>query len=257
MTALLINLYRQAEDYFFRGISSQCLNLADGANAYMTGVPVADLNLIYIRKMTNTLNTILNEGQRFFDHDSLPFTVIIPTESCVPAVESTLSAMNYSQIGKSVCMGLKLETITPHDTTHFSDSTFIQANDNKLDEWMIPLIDAFVSTFDLSLHYANTHESALSKKVELHHFSLYKKSQPVASITLSLQNEVARIDDVGTLPEYQAKGYATRLMTFVLSEARKLGAQYCFLEASDSGFSIYQKLGFEMLFKNNSYSRKA
>jgi hypothetical protein len=34
MNAPLINLYRQAEDYFFRGISSKCLNLDDGANAY-------------------------------------------------------------------------------------------------------------------------------------------------------------------------------------------------------------------------------
>lgn len=37
MSAALINLYHQAEDYFFKGISSKCLNLADEYTAYMTG----------------------------------------------------------------------------------------------------------------------------------------------------------------------------------------------------------------------------
>jgi hypothetical protein len=57
MNAQLINLYRQAEDYFFRGISSKCLSLDDGANAYMTGG--AGLNFIYITRNTNVLDKIL------------------------------------------------------------------------------------------------------------------------------------------------------------------------------------------------------
>ena len=35
-------------------------------------------------------------------------------------------------------------------------------------------------------------------------------------------------DDVGTLPELQGKGYATHLMRYVLSEAKKLGAHHSF-----------------------------
>jgi hypothetical protein len=31
MNAPLIKLYRHAEDYFFRGIASKCLDLGDGA----------------------------------------------------------------------------------------------------------------------------------------------------------------------------------------------------------------------------------
>jgi ribosomal protein S18 acetylase RimI-like enzyme len=67
----------------------------------------------------------------------------------------------------------------------------------------------------------------------------------------TLREEKARIDDVVTLPAFQGKGYATHLMRHVLSQAKKLGARYCFLESSDSGFRIYQKLGFEPLYKNN------
>ena len=42
-----------------------------------------------------------------------------------------------------------------------------------------------------------------------------------------------------------------------MTEAKKLGARHCFLESSDSGLGVYQKLGFETLFKNNIYSRTA
>ena len=96
----------------------------------------------------------------------------------------------------------------------------------------------------------------MTKNAKLYHFSLYSEEKPIASITLSLNNDIARIDDVGTLPEFQGKGYATRLMNYALSEAKKLGTTHCFLEASDSGLSIYQKLGFKTLFRNNVYSRK-
>ncbi len=38
---------------------------------------------------------------------------------------------------------------------------------------------------------------------------------------------------------YQNKGYATYLMRHAIN----LGANYCFLEASEAGISVYQKLG--------------
>lgn len=155
----IIDLYRQAEDYFFRGISLKCMNLGDAANAYMTG-------------------------------------------------------------------GAELK-------------------------------GAFESTIEICRVYAGTHENALKRNINLRHFSLYKQEQPISSITLLMcDNTIARIDDVGTLPAFQGKGYASALMRYVLLEAQKLGARHCFLESSDSGLGVYQKLGFETLFKNNIYSRE-
>lgn len=251
----LVKLYRKAEDYFFRGISSKCLNLGDGANAYMTGVPVADLNLVYLTENTNNLDMILSKSKQFFDQDNLSFVVIIPHEFCTPELESVLNTtICYSQTGKSVSMVVKLDKFTPNNSTSFDDETNIRANDNQLNDWMLPLIGAFESTFEISSQYASAHEIALKKNINLRHFSLYKQGTPIASITLSLHDNIARIDDVGTLPEFQEKGFATRLMTYALSEAKRLGANLCFLESSDSGLGIYQKLGFKTLFKNNIYS---
>lgn len=250
----LFILYRQAEDYFFRGISLKCINLDDGAHAYLTGG--AELNFIYITRNTNALDKILIQGNQFFDQDNLSFDVIIPQELCTPQIIDILNSMGYSQKSKSVSMLVDLDKFSFDLIPNFTDETVIKSNDDQLNDWMIPLIGAFESTFEICSIYATTHETALKKNINLRHFSLYKQEKPIASITLSMcDNSIARIDDVGTQPEFQGKGYASALMRYVLSEANRLGAQYCFLESSDSGLRVYQKLGFEPLFKNNIYSR--
>lgn len=87
----LINLYRQAEDYFFRRIASKCLDLGDGANAYMTGG--AELNFIYITRNTNALDKILIQEKQFFDEDNLSFDVIVPQELCTFQMADVLNTM--------------------------------------------------------------------------------------------------------------------------------------------------------------------
>jgi ribosomal protein S18 acetylase RimI-like enzyme len=254
MTDLII-LYRQAEDYFFRGISLKCLDLGDDAHAYMTGG--AELNFIYITRNTNALDKILIQGKQFFDQNNLPFDVIIPQELCTPQMADVLNAMGYTQKSKSVSMVVGLDRFAMDQTARVDEKTAIKANDNQLNDWMMPLVGAFESTFEICRIYAGIHENALKRNINLRHFSLYKQEKPIASITLSMHDAIARIDDVGTLPELQGKGYATHLMRYVLSEAKRLGARHCFLESSDSGLGVYQKLGFETLFKNNIYSRTA
>ena len=217
----------------------------------------AGLNFIYITRNTNILDKILIQGKQFYDQDSLSFEIIIPQRFCTPQIADILKTMGYPQQSKSVSMVMNLNAFVIDKTASFDAETMIKANDKQLNDWMMPLIAAFESTFEICSIYANVHKQALKKNIKLLHLSLYKQDKPIASITLSMNNNIARIDDVGTLPEFQGKGYATHLMNYVLLEAKKLGAHYCFLESSDSGLGVYQKLGFEPLFKNNIYSRKA
>jgi len=249
-------LYTQAENYFFNSISTKCLNLEDAAIAYMTGVPVADLNIVYIKKHPIALDKILNSVKLFYGQANLGFIVIIPEEFCTTQINDTFKAVDYFQTDKSVAMAFDLKDFMISDVISFDDDTLIKANDNTLEDWLVPMTAFSATDYEMCIKYADTHKLALTKNSKLHHFSLYREEKPIASITLSLNNAIARIDDVGTLPEFQGKGYATRLMNYAISKAKKLGATYCFLEASDSGLSIYQKLGFKTLFKNNVYSRK-
>jgi hypothetical protein len=132
MNAPLINLYRQAEDYFFRGISLKCMDLGDGAHAYMTGG--AELNFIYITRNTNALDKILIQGKQFFDQDNLFFDVIIPQELCTPQMADILNTMGYPQKSKSVSMVVDLDRFATDQTASFDDETIIKGNDDQLKE---------------------------------------------------------------------------------------------------------------------------
>lgn len=248
---LTTQLFHKAEDYFFRSISTRCLNVGDGATAYITSVPVPSLNILYITNNLTPIEQTLNASKKFFGQEDIPFEIIISEIKCTPEVINKLSAIGYSQIAKTVAMCIELDLVT--ETEVASDYTIL-ANDHNLQDWSLPLIEAFESTEAISSQYANAHQRAIDKGHGLHHFSLYIDGKPISSVTISIHNKLARIDDVGTLPAFHNKGYATRLIRYALVMAKKLGATHCFLEASDSGFSVYQKIGFQIIFNNNVYA---
>lgn len=62
----LNKLFYQAEDYFFRSISKECLDFDDFTTAYLTGVNFEGDNLIYIRKNIAKIDDVLNRCENFF-----------------------------------------------------------------------------------------------------------------------------------------------------------------------------------------------
>ena len=249
----LIPLYRHIEDYFFKGISLKTLDLRGQAHAYMTGAP--HINFIYITKKPTALENILAQGASFFDQVGLSFEVIIPQDFCTPPTMTLLNKVGYIQTDQAVAMMLNIKDLDDEHGSHFHEEITVKVQDEHLDAWVSPLIDAFGCPVETGPIYKAAHERALKKGVRLYHFTLFQQERPVASITLSLWGELARLDDVGTLPAFQGKGYATLLIRHVLSKAKKRGAHYCFLESSASGLRLYEKLGFTPLFNNNVYAK--
>lgn len=129
----------------------------------------------------------------------------------------------------------------------------ILKNDDKLNDWANPMIAFSSADREIAIKYMETHKLSQRRNANLYHFSLYQQGTPISSVTLTIADDIARIDDVATLPEFQGKGYATSLITYVLLEAKKKGVSYCFLESLNSGLSIYRKLGFKALFTNNIF----
>lgn len=255
MSSVLIEAYRQAENYFFSGISTETLSIDKNAIAYMTEVPVADLNLVYVKQVPESFIDTLNKSKMFFASKNLSFVVIMPDELCSSQIDNILIDNGYCKSGSSVAMVCDVNNIKDITGSFNLDPEIsIKSHDVKLNDWMLPLVGAFDSTKEISSIYASRHEVALTKNVNLLHYSLYKNNKPIASITLSIHDNIARIDDVGTLPEYQKQGYATLLIKFVLIQAIKMNAKYCFLESSASGLGVYEKLGFKKLFENNIYT---
>ena len=151
----------------------------------MTGVPVADLNLlVYITKKINNLDKILMQSKQFYDQDNLSFVVAIPQEFCKIRAQNILKTMNYAQTGASTSMATKVEDLIINNVTSLDDEAIILANDDRLNDWITPLMGAFESTVEIGSQYMSTHEIALKNKFKFYDFSLYKQKKPIASITL-------------------------------------------------------------------------
>lgn len=247
----LIDLFYKSEDYFFRSLSKECLDFDDLTTAYLTGVNLESDNPIYLRKNIDKSDELLNRCKIFYATHNLPWNVIVTEQFVTSDLLPSLSNIGFTLNGKSVAMFLEL-----------NEKSIIQINDNmaislvsdKLDQWLVPLCGAFELTHEIMKQYADAQQRALIKKAHFQHFTLFKDEKPIASLTLSLQANIARISDVGTLPAYQNKGYATSLLKHALNEAIDLGASCCFLESSEVGIPVYQKLGFKPLFRNYTYS---
>jgi hypothetical protein len=105
----LTTLYHQPEDYFFKSISLKHLEINNTATAYMTGVAIEELNLVYIRKNTDRVAEVITKCRQFYEREKLPFVVIIPKETCLPVVKDILNNMGYIKTGTSAAMAVRLK----------------------------------------------------------------------------------------------------------------------------------------------------
>jgi len=244
--------YYKCEDYFFRAISKECLDFSGKGTAYLLGIESPYLNPLFLRKNKDPFERVLEKSALFYEAYACPWAVIIPEELTTKNHCEVLNSYEFTLNEKSVSMGidlgasLKFENLKNFEIKSFS---------HNLEEWMIPLVDAFGSTQDITSQYVETHKHALDLSAHFHHYTLFIEKCPVSSLTLSLNQKGACLNDVATLPKFQKQGFASSLILFALSQAQKLGAKHCFLDASIGAVSLYQRLGFTSLFKNNIFLR--
>jgi GNAT superfamily N-acetyltransferase len=83
-------------------------------------------------------------------------------------------------------------------------------------------------------------------------FLLYENGIPVSSGGYYAFDKFS-IENIGTLKIARGRGYASVMISFLLQEARLLGYNEACLVGSEEAASIYQKFGFEILVKNNTF----
>lgn len=245
-------LYHQIEDYFFTAISRNCKYLSDDMTAYVTGLQAGNLNPLIIKRSDDLSTANLKDGISIFNNAGLPFNVVLPSDSA-SLIKKDLSELALREAYTTTAMYLDMQKTTPPNCV--SNAYEITCTDSILNDWASPLISAFESNEHDTFLYGQRHQTALDRAKQLHHFSLYVAKQPVCSLTLSIQGETARLDDIGTQSACQGKGYATALIRYALEYAKIKKVSFCFLEASEQGVSIYKKTGFQPLFQYISFHR--
>nr|WP_282554799.1 GNAT family N-acetyltransferase [Providencia sp. PROV019] len=158
-------------------------------------------------------------------------------------------------------MILPQEALSQYNSPPQLNSGFqVALSNDQLKDWAQPLITAFPVDSDtdesdstVTDEYIRYHQRALDKQTNMVHLVLFADQQPVSTLTMTFNNQTARLDDIGTDIQYQGKGLATLLIKHALYLCHQQGVKQCVLESSSDGLSIYKKLGFEPIFNYYSY----
>lgn len=248
----LLERYEQAERFFWSNISLEVGQL-NGTEVYASGVNNIYLNSAIQRKPITEANfyNTLNDIQAFYEAHNIPWVWIIRENLILPTLITKHSLQVFD---KSTMMYCDLSKPLPYRE---NIELQILENNKDLTDWGFCLSKAYNSPNETAAQYEDAikqyivaHKRKTWDKTRFHHFVAYLNEIPVSCLTLTLQQGAARFDDVGTIPEQQNKGFATQLILYCMKRAKSFGADICFLESSQVGINMYQKLGFNSLLSN-------
>lgn len=246
-------LYHRTEDYYFDSTCPLHQQLNPCVNVYFVDEYFTDWNLMFIRVGTGQPGNALAACLEFIPMTTLPIRAVIHQDK-VEAVQDALGALDFFAAERSTAMVLDLSTFTPTSAT---DRLLRIGQTDDLDRWAGPVGNAFQMPAEGVAHYQARHQVALDSGKFLYHFILSVQGQTVCALTLSMCDDLARLNDIGTHADHRGKGYATQLINAALAHAVVLGARWCFLEASAEGLSLYRRLGFLSLFEYQAFLRGA
>lgn len=241
--------FHKAEDNFFSLVS---FSRKDYGNliAYTTGVQASGLNPAIVNKIEESFEKNIETCQSFYIQNKLPWALVLPEYLYTQSIDYLVQKYELELTGLGVGM---IALITEITSPEFHSPLIIKKITEDLKDWGIPLIHGFESTPEVTGVYTQRHELACQQDANLYHFSGFIDDTAVCSLSLSVCDDYARIDDVATMPVFQKKGYATQLIYAALNYAKQLNVTRCFLEASKSGLGLYKRMGFNELFINRYY----
>lgn len=247
----IVKAFHHAETNFFSMMSMNTV-IYNSITAFATGVPVSNLNPAIVNRINDKFQTNLDNCKSFYNEQKLPWALIIPEYLFDKSLENLLQNNEFNLNDEGVAMMLALKDIQPYT---LNTKLKVKTMENDLATWSIPLLHGFESVPAITDVYTNQHQIASKNTSNIRHFSGFIDNTVVCSLTLSIVEQHARLDDIATMPNYQKQGFATTLIHAVLDNATGLNIKNCYLEASSSGLNVYKRIGFKPIFKNYYYEK--
>lgn len=241
--------FHKTEMNFFSIISDSQIDYGNFI-AYTTGVQAPSLNPAIVHKTDEGFSQQLNDCRIFYKNKNLPWALILPEYLNSKPIEEIMEEHQLILNDQGIAMSMEVQTQQIPSTKSLLK---IKSMDHDLAVWSIPLINGFESTPEITSVYTKRHQLALKQRSGIYHFSGFINDTPICSLTVSIYSDLARIDDVATMPAHQNKGYATELIYTALKTLQQIKIKTCYLEASTSGFTLYKRIGFNELFKKHYY----
>lgn len=254
MSQLIQNVHK-TQEYFLWALSKDVLE-EKGVIAFAPGITSPNLNFaLQTGDFKDDRDAIINIVENFFKTRGLSWSWMMNPLRDQDELKAGLESRGFSLLPPYPVMVYEFGISILSDALKNFDIREVSSGD--LSDWILPLKEGFKATEVDALLYREAHQRALQKKAGFRHFIAYVAGVPVSAATLSLSSYGARLDDIGTKPSFQRKGFATSVILYAMKVAQELGYPWVCLEASDEGMPLYTKLGFKELYRNEIYSKKS
>ncbi|QJI27738.1 GNAT family N-acetyltransferase [Pseudomonas sp. ADAK18] len=247
----LASLYHQTEHHYFAVTCPLHRRFNACVNGYFADLHINEWNLLFIRVGSGLLGDGLDAILELIPRTVVPVRTMVHRDK-IGCVQEPLANLGFTVIETTTAMVLDLATFAPAAARGAPPQINLTYN---LDDWAGPVGSAFAMSAEWTAHYQARHQLAMDGGEDLYHFTATIQGTVVCALTLSMIDQVARLNDVGTHAAFRGRGYATQLMQASLAHAMGLGARWCFLEASALGVSLYRKMGFKDLFEYQAFWR--
>jgi len=203
-----------------------------------TGLPIAFFNGAYLKAAADDPDPLVDEAVRFFGSRNLPFLLWVRDGVC-PEMLAAGRAAGLRDVGGPPAMGmapilqapppppeLDIELVTTADGVR-DHATCIRDGFGFPQEFADRLLQPSLLEFD-----------------DVAVFVGRVDGRPVSCSLLSVSGATAGINNVATHPDLRGKGYGAALTWAAVAEGARRGCTHSILQASESGYPVYCKMGY-------------
>jgi len=226
---------------------------------FLTGVPAALFNGAFRARLApDVASAAIAETCKAIERWGVPFLWWVGPDDRPTDIGARLERGGFSPVGETPGLAIDLAILPSNPALPENFSIKTVGDGQELGAWA-----------KVAGRGTGFSESAQSALVELQHrvglnmgahVRFYLGSLdgvPVASSTMVLHSGVAGIYAVATLPEARRQGIGAAMTYLPLLEARELGYRIGTLQASEMGYPIYRRMGFQDVCKFSLYLRQA
>lgn len=217
------------------GAEKREIRLLPDAVLALSGEPVADLNYVVI-----PAGPLPNERLRSFmaAAGSLPLVVLVHPE-IAPDVTDTACAHGLQQVGTLPLMTCASINAGPAAAVCTMSRV---ADAASLGEAMWVMARAF-GLAEEPLKRAFTPQTLLAPGLEI--YLARQEEEPVGAVMATQFGAAVGLWAMATVPDHQRQGVGRALLQHVMAAYWERGASFFYLGATEAGYPLYQRLGFQ------------
>lgn len=252
----MIPLYKPivaSQNFFFRNMAMDVFE-QEGIMAIAMGIDSPFFNMVLSTELAPAaLTCIIPQVTAFFAKHAMPWTWVVFPFSEPQDLGASLLLHRMAVIDDFAVMGMDVTQPLP-EISHKALCIKEVLCAKDFDNWDIPEREGFGGTEERMKQFRKQTETIpYGEGTSFRHYVLYENNVPIAASTISYYQGNARLDNIAVCPAYQNRGFGTAITQYMLKEAQRSGAEYCFLDASKQGAGMYKKLGFQEYYTGQVY----